>query len=681
MTDPGLIPVPDDLNMGATIRGYVAGQRLFDRYALDKVLGRGGMGVVWLAKDEKLDQQVALKFLPETLRLDGSSLDELKRETRRGLSLAHPHIVRIYDFVDDATAAAISMEYVLRIEQPHRVFETAQLTDWMTQLVEALDYAHRKAKIVHRDLKPANLMTTSGGELKIADFGIARSISDSVSRVSVKSMSSGTLVYMSPQQAQGQSPKASDDIYALGATIYELLTSKPPFHSGNIQHQLDTITPPSMNERRADMEIQGAPIPEAWEKAVAKCLAKDAAERPESVAALGHMLGLHFTATHITSVTSTPAKPKVPLKLPKMPKLPDTKVLVGVGVALVAALMIAGGAYWYVNVHVPAVKAEQALLAQKQLEGAVIAAALEQEKADELAESEREAKSNAEKAALAQQLEEEKKVAEAAEQQAKDAEAAAPNTAAPDVTETQAVAQVQNLIYAKKLGEALYRLQLLTAGMPKERADGIWTLFSSELGGYQQDRDAAIMASRSGDPVAAVAGLKAFDQKNPGDPRIQMAIAEVGERVAPKEDVLNAQIKQFSAMANQDSAMANDPDFQALQNKFVHERDTLVSLTDKMNDMKGGSGNRSGRIAHLKSLRAIAQKKLENYEAGSVATGLFNVFTGSSTSVASSIADKKAEINSYDEQINAIENEPVITQAQIDDATKQYNDFIATVPW
>ena len=299
-----LMPVPDDLNMGATIRGYVAGQKLFDRYTLEQMLGRGGMGIVWLASDETLERHVALKFLPETLRLDTSALDDLKRETRRGLALAHQNIVRIYDFIDDSTAAAISMEYVdgrtlsaLRIEQPGRVFQTSHLEIWVTQLIEALDYAHRKAKIVHRDLKPANLMTTLEGELKVADFGIARSISDSVSRVSVKGASSGTLVYMSPQQAQGMPPKASDDIYAFGATLYELLTSKPPFYSGNIQHQLDTVTPPSMTQRRIDLEIEGEEIPPQWENTIAACLAKDAADRPASLAHIGQLLGLQTSAT------------------------------------------------------------------------------------------------------------------------------------------------------------------------------------------------------------------------------------------------------------------------------------------------------------------------------------------------------------------------------------------------
>jgi chromosome segregation ATPase len=106
-----------------------------------------------------------------------------------------------------------------------------------------------------------------------------------------------------------------------------------------------------------------------------------------------------------------------------------------------------------------------------------------------------------------------------------------------------------------------------------------------------------------------------------------------------------------------------------------------VDLTSKLKDMKSGPGNRSSRLAHLRTERAIAQKKLQNYEAGSVATGLFNVFTGGGTSLASSIEDKKNEIASCDEQINEIENQPAITQAQTDQAQHDYDNFMATVPW
>src|SRR5436309_9379586 len=124
----------DELDLGQTVRGFAAGQKLFGRYTLQKVLGRGGMGVVWLARDEELERDVALKFLPELLLLDKAVINSLKRETRRSLELTHPHIVRIYDFVQDNQSACISMEYVdgetlsaLRVEKPNEVFECKEL--------------------------------------------------------------------------------------------------------------------------------------------------------------------------------------------------------------------------------------------------------------------------------------------------------------------------------------------------------------------------------------------------------------------------------------------------------------------------------------------------------------------------------------------------------------------------
>src|SRR4029077_11905642 len=102
-----------------------------------------------------------------------------------------------------------------------------ELTEWIKQLCEALDYAHNHARVVHRDLKPTNLMVNQRGELKVADFGIARSLSDSVSKITVEGGTSGTLVYMSPQQLNGERGTHLDDVYSFGATIYDLLTSKP----------------------------------------------------------------------------------------------------------------------------------------------------------------------------------------------------------------------------------------------------------------------------------------------------------------------------------------------------------------------------------------------------------------------------------------------------------------------
>jgi serine/threonine protein kinase/tetratricopeptide (TPR) repeat protein len=282
-----------------TQREFVSGQRLFGRYRLIKILGQGGMGVVWLAHDEELEREVALKFLPDLMIQDRAVIDQLKRETKRCLELTHPHIVRIHDFVHDERSGCISMEYVdgetlagLRCQKEQKVFEPSELSTWVGQLCEALDYAHNRAGIIHRDLKPANLMVNQRGDLKVSDFGIARSLGDSMSMLTGEQGRSGTLVYMSPQQLGGERGTHLDDIYSLGATLYDLLTSKPPFYSGNIDRQIHERVAPSIRERRKEFDIEPALVPAAWEEVIAACLAKDPRRRPQSTAEVANRLQL-----------------------------------------------------------------------------------------------------------------------------------------------------------------------------------------------------------------------------------------------------------------------------------------------------------------------------------------------------------------------------------------------------
>ena len=285
--------LPEDLDVGAVVQvpRFGPGQKVFRRYTLQKIIGRGGMGVVWLAHDAYLETLVALKVLPETLVHDSASLDSLKRETKLGLCLAHPHIVRIYDFQNDETAAAISMEYVdggnlsdLRVKKPNKIFETKDLTEWLEALFDGLEYAHVRQQIVHRDLKPRNLMLNRRGELKITDFGISRSISDTMTMLTGKLTSTGSPPYVSPQQWDGERPTPLDDIYSLGATLYELLTSKPPLMGVIDWQQVHHKIPPSIGQRRLDIGIKGAePMPAFWEETIAACLAKDPKKRPQSV--------------------------------------------------------------------------------------------------------------------------------------------------------------------------------------------------------------------------------------------------------------------------------------------------------------------------------------------------------------------------------------------------------------
>ncbi len=393
----------DDLDLGSTVKGFIAGQKVFGRYTLTRLLGRGGMGVVWLAHDDKLERDVAVKFLPEVMMGDKLALADLKRETKRSLELTHPHIVRIYDFVDDARTAGIAMEYIAgetlgnaRVDKPGRCFEVAELAAWVAQLCSALDYAHGVAQVVHRDLKPANLMVDARGHLKVTDFGIASSISDSVSRVSKQAGTSGTPMYMSPQQMMGEKPAASDDIYALGATLFDLLTGKPPFHTGNILMQVQTKVPPTIAARRAELGHAGAPIPAEWEATIAACLAKDPAERPQSAGEVAERLGLAPGGARKAESGGRQAE-KQPAEKPAArvdakarasasesvvdSSRSTTKAPLFAGIA--AAVLAVAGLGWYFGIHQPEQRrlAENARLEAAEREAEALKLKNEQEKA------------------------------------------------------------------------------------------------------------------------------------------------------------------------------------------------------------------------------------------------------------------------------------------------------------
>jgi serine/threonine protein kinase len=363
----------EDLSRGATVvTPLCADRKVFKRFTLKKKLGEGGSGQVWLAEDEVLAQKVALKFPPTRTFQDKRTIEFLKRETRRCQSLKNEYIVRINEFFQDEGLAAVAMEFVegdtlhgLLTKQPHGVFEVDdQFGKWVRQLCEALDYAHNRVKLVHHDIKPANLMVARNGDLRVADFGISRSIKDSHASITGEA-SSYTAHYASPQQLDGSMPSVSDDIYSVGATLYELLTSRPPFFQGDIAFQARKKVAPPMTHRRRELGILAeSPIPAAWEETISSCLSKDPDGRPQSMMELAARLGLApvaaaapatqpaaapATAPPKTGSGAAPATTSPPTSAPHRtaapttsPAPPNTTQRVAVVVAAVAFLATIG---------------------------------------------------------------------------------------------------------------------------------------------------------------------------------------------------------------------------------------------------------------------------------------------------------------------------------------------------
>ena len=312
------------------------------RYTLIRLLGQGGMGEVWLARDEQLQEEVALKKIFNEVVTDATAVADMRREVQKSRILSHPNIIRIHDlYVKAGENPLITLEYVdgsdltaIAATKPNGIFGWEEIKDWMVQLAGALEYAHGE-KIVHRDLKPANIMITSDNRMKLADFGIAATLVDSMNRSSVEGFVMGTTLYMSPQQMEGTTPKVTDDVYSFGVTLYELLTGKPPFYTGSVEHQVLNITPTPVAQRLQEFGFTNE-IPEYVSALVMACLAKNPDGRFQSMKAIREWIQ-----------SEGAAKEAIPRPSTKIIKEPARVKRITYTLATIVAALIIGLGFWF----------------------------------------------------------------------------------------------------------------------------------------------------------------------------------------------------------------------------------------------------------------------------------------------------------------------------------------------
>ncbi len=256
---------------------FEAGTAIDGRYRVLHRLGAGGMADVYLAQDEQLDREVALKLLHRRFAEDPGFVERFRREAQAAASLQHPNVVSVFDRGAFDGTYYIAMEYLQgrtlkRLIRDDAPLETSRAIDLTIQMLKAARFAHRRG-VIHRDLKPHNVIVDDNDHVKVTDFGIARAgASDMTETGSIM----GTAQYLSPEQAQGHAVSAPSDLYSVGIVLYEMLTGRVPFDGESpvsiaLKHVSEAPVPPSQFNPE---------IPSALEQVVLWALNKQPADRP-----------------------------------------------------------------------------------------------------------------------------------------------------------------------------------------------------------------------------------------------------------------------------------------------------------------------------------------------------------------------------------------------------------------
>ena len=276
-----------------------------DRYQPIEQIGTGGMATVWRARDTLLGRFVAIKRLIPHLADDPKAADRFKREAQSSARLSHPGIVTVFDSGEDAEGPFIVQELVEGTTLAGYLSKTGPLgpervIDIVSQVASALDHAHGLG-VIHRDVKPANLILEPGGRVRLADFGIARTVDDAAT-ITASGELVGTITYLAPEILAGDPATVASDVYSLGAVTYELLSGRPPYRADTPAAMIEAV-------RRAEVPDLHGIAPDEMAAAVSAAMSKDPAARPETAGTLaGALIG---SATLV--MATTPVVPTVHL--------------------------------------------------------------------------------------------------------------------------------------------------------------------------------------------------------------------------------------------------------------------------------------------------------------------------------------------------------------------------------
>ena len=269
-------------------RGLVLGT-----YKILRPLGKGGMGVVYLADHTTIGRKVAIKVLTQDQARENMALERFYRKARAAAALDHPNIVRLHDMTQISGVHFLVMEYVDGVDLQSLMQQTgglhyAQAVNYISQAAAGLQHAHERG-FIHRDIKPANLILAKDGTVKILDMGLARSLvnpKDALTNKLDDDVITGTADFLSPEQALNVQLDARSDIYSLGATFFTLVTARPPFNGSTAQKlaQHQVAPPPNLSKLRTT-------VPPELNAIVSKMMAKKPADRYQSVDEILDALG------------------------------------------------------------------------------------------------------------------------------------------------------------------------------------------------------------------------------------------------------------------------------------------------------------------------------------------------------------------------------------------------------